>query len=97
MLTIEVPHGIAVEQFGEQELDTGNPEWRTSQSITRSLAEPWFAENRSALLRVPSVIVPDAVNFLLNPLHRDAKRMKIISSVRVAFDQRLFAATRKRV
>jgi RES domain-containing protein len=97
MLTIEVPHGIAVEHFGEQELDTGNPEWRTSQSITRSLAEPWFAENRSALLRVPSVIVPDAVNFLLNPLHRDAKRMKIISSMRVAFDQRLFAATRKRV
>jgi RES domain-containing protein len=91
MLTVEVPHGLAVEHLTEKEL---GPEWRTSQSITQSVTEPWFYENRSALLRVPSVIVPDAANFILNPLHPNAKRIRIISAVHVAFDQRLFTARR---
>ena len=50
----------------------------------------WFAESRTALLRIPSVIVPRASNFLLNPMHSDARQLTISSNTKVAFDERLF-------
>ncbi len=40
--------------------------------------------------RVPSAIVPRTWNYLLNPLHPDAKRLEIAEVIRERFDNRLF-------
>lgn len=37
----------------------------------------WAQEGRSALAEVPSVIVPEEANLLLNPLHADADRISV--------------------
>ena len=44
---------------------------------------------RSALLQVPSALVPEAAKILLNPLHPDASELGIEHSYESPFDLRL--------
>ena len=41
-------------------------------------------------MRVPSAIMPNVHNVLLNPLHPDSARARIVEVVDVPFDPRLF-------
>lgn len=52
--------------------------------------ESWLAERRTAVLEVPSSIVPESTNLLLNPAHPDAASASIISTRRFGFDNRLW-------
>jgi RES domain-containing protein len=42
------------------------------------------------LLKVPSAIIPEESNVLINPLHPDIKKVKIASASAFQFDARLF-------
>jgi RES domain-containing protein len=57
---------------------------------TPTLTRAWFNERRTALLRVPSAIVPAAFNYLLNPMHPDAARVSVVAQQTAEFDARLF-------
>lgn len=50
----------------------------------------WLAAKTSALLVVPSVVVPAEDNILINPLHPDAKGIKAKNTGQWQFDHRLF-------
>lgn len=50
----------------------------------------WLASGRSALLRVPSVIVPESSNILINPRHPDIAVISIARTRSFAFDERLW-------
>ena len=65
-------------------------EWKQNAEITRALGDDWLAASASAMARVPSVIVPLTWSFLLNPLHPDASKVRIVSVIRERFDNRLF-------
>jgi RES domain-containing protein len=43
-------------------------------------------EGRSAILAVPSVLIPDETNYVLNPAHRDFKKIRIGKAVNSTFD-----------
>lgn len=49
----------------------------------------WVAGGRSLLARVPSVIVPEGVNVLINPAHPDAARLRAVKRRRWLYDARL--------
>jgi RES domain-containing protein len=51
----------------------------------------WAKSGKSAILAVPSVIVPKEFNYLINPAHPDFGKIKIDPPTDFAFDQRLFA------
>ena len=50
----------------------------------------WIAAGKSALLLVPSVIVPDEYNVLLNPRHADAAAITASTVRRWSYDPRFF-------
>ena len=50
----------------------------------------WIAAGKSALLLVPSVIVPDEYNVLLNPRHADAEAVTASTVRRWSYDPRFF-------
>ena len=56
---------------------------------TQNFGAEWVREQRSAVMRVPSVIVLGEFNFLLNPAHPDFKRVKIGKPAPFSFDPRL--------
>jgi RES domain-containing protein len=50
-----------------------------------------FLQNKNALmLKVPSAVIPEEYNFLINPLHPDFKKCALVSSTLFEFDTRLF-------
>ena len=63
--------------------------WMDDLTLTRKLGDAWLKSQRSALARIPSVIVPNTFNYLLNPLHKDARRVRIAESQRTVLDLRL--------
>lgn len=58
----------------------------------RDYGDTWLRARRSPLLSVPSVVVPQARNVLLNPSHPQAASTRIADITPFAFDARLFAA-----
>lgn len=56
----------------------------------RTAGDAWIASGASALLLVPSVIVPDEYNMLINPLHGDAAAIVATTLRRWTYDPRFF-------
>lgn len=52
--------------------------------------DAWIESGESVILSVPSVIIPDERNYLINPKHPLFKRIKIDEPSDFTFDQRLF-------
>ena len=65
--------------------------WRMSppSAEARGIGDEWVLSGRSTVLKVPSVIVPDEFNYLLNPSHGDFAKVAIGSKQPVEFDHRL--------
>ena len=63
----------------------------SSHAACRTIGDRWLAELRTPLLRVPSVVVEESANYLLNPLHPDASGAEKLSSRSFTFDPRLLA------
>ncbi len=66
-------------------------DWRMEPPTpsTRRIGDDWARSLRSAILAVPSIIIPDETNYLLNPAHPDFKKNTIGPPVRFTFDDRL--------
>lgn len=66
-------------------------DWTTEppSDSTKVIGDRWASERRSAVLALPSVIIPSENNYLLNPAHPDFKRITIGKPVPFAFDSRL--------
>jgi RES domain-containing protein len=84
LLEIEIPSGIAMKSAEHLQ-----PDWRDHVDVTRKIGDEWLAGMKTALLRVPSAIVPDTFNILINPLHGDAKTIRIVAKKKLRLDQRL--------
>jgi RES domain-containing protein len=56
----------------------------------RAAGDAWIAAAASALLLVPSVIVPDEYNVLINPQHGDATAIVATTVRRWTYDPRFF-------
>jgi len=84
---LDIPPTVAVEAVGPLP-----PNWRAepAPASTRAIGTNWAHAAASAVLRVPSVVVPQESNYVLNPAHRDFKRIKISGSVPFGFDPRMW-------
>lgn len=83
LLSIEAPDDLAVTQWpvGQDHRDT---------LLTSDWGDAFLRADATALARVPSVIAPEGWNWLLNPLHPDAARLRIVRAERWPWDARLF-------
>jgi RES domain-containing protein len=81
LLTIDLD-GLMIEEVGAIPMEP------------RAFGDAWLAENRTPILSVPSTIVPESPNLLLNPRHPDAGAARIAGQRRFSFDRRLWGADR---
>jgi RES domain-containing protein len=57
---------------------------------TQQLGDAWVKAAKSAILAVPSIIIPDELNYMINPTHSDFAKIIIDKATDFSFDQRLF-------
>ena len=56
---------------------------------TQAIGDAWIEKAASAALRVPSVLIPEEHNYLLNPRHAEFGKVRIAGPERFSFDARL--------
>ena len=90
MLIVEAPDDASIT------LDTKTlPEhWHEypEQNILKQIGNRFLLDKQHLLLRVPSAIVNEEYNYLLNLLHADVEKVKIISKQPFKFDARLYTS-----
>lgn len=59
---------------------------------TQRLGDQWLTGGFSAVLRVPSAVIPSESNFLINPEHKDFAKVRIFKTQPFDFDVRLAKA-----
>src|SRR5262245_22704170 len=69
LMKLRAPDGLRVQSVPELP-----PSWPNRTDLTRVIGDRWLREIRSPLLRVPSALVPETFNMLLNPAHPHARR-----------------------
>jgi len=87
VLKIEGPDTLSQQRIESDQLPAN---WADDVTLTQTVGDRWLAEGRSLLLAVPSVLVPETWNILLNPQHAAANLLKISRTYEHAFDARLF-------
>jgi RES domain-containing protein len=73
------------------ELSALSRHWRSDPPPPeiRSVGDDWVRSGSSAVLQVPSALVPGENNFLLNPQHQDFGRLSFGKPLAFRFDPRL--------
>lgn len=89
MMTIFVPDDIDMIRIKEKDLPAGWNEfpYRISSQI---VGDTFARSNQACLLQVPSAVVQGEHNILINPKHKDFRRIKIVEKVTFPFDKRIF-------
>lgn len=86
---VDIPEDLAVERL---ELSGLPASWREEYPplACRGLGGAWLERGGSAVLAVPSAVVPVETNYLLNPDHADFARLRIQAPTVFQFDARLW-------
>lgn len=87
---IEIPGDIMIQEVKIEDLPKG---WDSKPPIviTQIIGDDFVYQNESAVLKVPSSIVPQEFNYLINPNHPDTRKIKVIGKTLMNFDSRLKA------
>ena len=87
-IEIHIPDTIPIIQFEESELP---PRWDSPipSSATRDIGTNWARHGATAVLSVPSAIVPRERNYMLNPGHHDFPTIRFGKPEPLRFDSRL--------
>jgi RES domain-containing protein len=86
LLELVAPDGLVVEHVPPDALPR---DWVERTDVTRAIGDAWLRRAAAALFAVPSAIVPETFNVLLNPVHREASRIAIARASDHAVDPRL--------
>jgi RES domain-containing protein len=91
-IPITIPDALPIIRLQAEALP---PDWQAvpAPPALAALGQQWVAAGESAILQVPSGIVPTESNFILNPLHRDVVCLTIGVPIPFAFDGRLMKLT----
>ena len=83
---IEIPDALATEQVNVDILPTG---WARQEFATRAVGDEWLNAARTPVLVVPSAIVPEETNVLVNPAHPATHSVVVVARRRFVYDPRL--------
>lgn len=88
-IPVEISDDIAIESVDLTQLPV---DWRTlpPPPALTVIGEQWFRASNTAVLSVPSVVIPHERNFVLNPLHREFAKLAIGRSEPFSFDPRMW-------
>ena len=87
---VDIPDEIVVENVALADLPA---DWREAYppAACQALGATWLEHGRSAILAVPSAIIPSETNYILNPRHPDFAMLLVQPPTGFSFDHRLWS------
>ncbi len=85
---LEIPDSIAPEQMSMKQLPKHWRDYPAPPELA-ALGSAWALSRRSLSLRVPSAVVRNEFNILLNPLHPEISKVSLVRVEEYALDKRL--------
>lgn len=76
-MVVEIPDHLGIETIYLSNLPLDWSEF-VRYPVTQALGAEWISRNRTAVLCVPSAIVPNDSNYLLNPAHPDFSQIVLL-------------------
>lgn len=90
LITISIPDSIKKNEIDIKNLPIGwNGNDEKSQLLCQKVGDDWLRNQQTAVLIVPSAIIANEKNILINPNHRDFDKIKLKSVQSFSFDRRL--------
>lgn len=90
IVSIEIPDSVSRKEIAMSDLPKN---WRTYPAPPElaAIGAEWVRSRESLLLRVPSAIMPPECNILINPVHSEMRKVRIIEIEEYGLDQRLIS------
>ncbi|MBL0146376.1 MAG: RES family NAD+ phosphorylase [Chitinophagaceae bacterium] len=87
VMLIKIPDTLKMDSIEESRLKKG---WQKIENVfyTQAIGTDWLSTGKSCILKVPSVIIKNEVNYILNPQHPDFKKIKLTGTEDFIFDAR---------
>lgn len=88
IMFIEIPDNLKIETISASNL--GKP-WRDPNDYTKCqlIADEWYNNGNSPVLKVPSAVMPEAFNFVINTRHKDYSNIKLVGVTYLIPDERI--------
>lgn len=90
----DIPDGVTLEAVSLSDLPD---DWRNPDppEALRRIGQDWLRRAETVCLKVPSAIIPEEANYLLNPLHPDFGKLILTLPEVFYFDRRLARERRR--
>ena len=88
ILKILLPETILINDIKISKL---KPDWQDDISYTKFIGNEFIKSNINLVLKVPSAVINEENNLLINPLHKDFKKVKITEVKTFRTDKRFFS------
>ena len=88
VMTIQLDDRIKKEVIKLSDLPADWKEFH-QMPFTQAIGQKWVRENRTAVLEIPSSLIDEESNYLLNPLHDEFKLVNLNKSEVFVFDMRI--------
>jgi RES domain-containing protein len=87
LLHISIPTDAEIQEL---QIDKLKHDWQSDAGYTQFIGDAFIRSKQKMVMRVPSAIVEEEANYLVNPLHPAFKKTAIVKSKNFQFDHRLF-------
>lgn len=84
LLEIELPDDVASVSAKHMPKD-----WRNDYEYTRFIGDQFLNTKSHLSLKMPSAVIPEEHNFLINPSHPEFTKIKVVGQQEYGFDERL--------
>lgn len=88
VLEIDIPTSLSVQNIFLENLPKNWDQFE-NMHFTQALGDEWIEKGETAVLKVPSSIVHEEFNYLLNPNHSDFHKIKLLAVKPFLFDDRI--------
>ena len=85
----DIPEGLLIDRVDKNNLPSN---WRDDPPpfTLTNVGKQWINSGGSAVIQIPSAVIDEECNYLLNPNHRDFTQLIIGAARTFQFDLRLF-------
>jgi RES domain-containing protein len=87
-MILHIPDELKIQVVNPKDLALG---WRkfSDYSKCQPIGNEWYDEGIFPILKVPSAVLPESFNYVINATHPDCKRIKLVRTTDLIPDERI--------